>query len=278
MATELSMLEQIVAFASGFVIKPAYMIAMLVFVLIVGRNSEPDVRQLGAGTAVFLLGEVFCAADYLFAGGKNVALEWLHGLGMIAGSGILFLGFINTADRRVLFFSAPGRACALTRFCGTCAKNTRTPCRFEHLFMFFSLSLAVVSCMPFASPFIQIDRTVKVFGTDVCQNHPVFLQLFEMRIYPATAVVLFCASFLALLWIRNSPVGVAKYPFAFGLGFFSYGTFKYFLLAAYREAVVRADFWEEVTELLLTAGLIIFVALFRKRLLLKGSHETGEAA
>jgi len=278
-ANELSMLEQVVAFASGFVLKPAYMVAMLAFALIVGQRTEPDLRQIGAGTAVFLLGEIFCAADYLFAGSKSVALEWLHGFGMVVGSGLLFLGFINMADRRMLFYSAAGRTCALIRFCGTCAKNAAAPCRFEQLFMFFSIAFAIASCLPFASPFIEIERTVKVFGTDVCQNHPLFLQLFEMRIYPATAVMLFCASFLFLLWARDSPVSLAKYPFAFGLGFFLYGTFKYILLASYREAIVWADFWEEITEFLMTAGLVIFFVLFRGQLSSKQPpREAGETA
>lgn len=263
MATELTILEQVVATASGFLIKPLYMLLMAGIVAYLWRCPEPDLRRVRDGMAVFLLGEIFCASNFVAAGGTSVVLDWLHGFGMVMGTGLICLGLISLVDERLLFFSDPEKKCSLVRFCRVCGKKAGGACRFERLCMFIALVMAVLCFMPLPSPYIPIYGTVVVFGTAVCQSYPELLQVFQMRIYPAVAAVLFAASFVMLLPRGARGVSRAKYPFALATGFFSYSMFMYVLLECYHERMVWSDFWEEVTELMLTLGIIIFLRTFK---------------
>ncbi|MFA6033994.1 MAG: hypothetical protein WC889_13930 [Myxococcota bacterium] len=275
MAIQLTLLEQVIATGSGFVLKPAYMIAMFVMVLYLRKVRDIDLKQLRAGVAVFLLGEVFCAIDYLFASGTSIPMQWLHGFGMVVGTAMICLGFVTMLDERVLFFSDQSRPCAVGRFCRNCKKMEGGRCPFEWLFVFAALSLAVMCLMPLCSPLATTEQTAMVFGTPVCQSSPAELLFFEMRVYPIAALLLFVVSAVVILVRKHEPVRAAKYTFSLATGFFIYGLLMYVLQYCYRDNLVWATFWEEVTEFMMTAGLALFLWIFRSQLGVEKRTGTG---
>jgi hypothetical protein len=59
---------------------------------------------------------------------------------------------------------------------------------------------------------------------------------------------------------------MAKVLFAGGAGFLGFSFFRLFLFAPYADNVVWQFFWEEATEIIFIAGLVIILWLFRKGL------------
>lgn len=264
--TELTLIMQIVAMASGFVIKPAYMTLMLYTIWHLHRKAGHDLRILQYGIAVFLVGESFCTLNYLFFGDESHLMDWGHGFAMAVGLGIIVLGFICFFDERMIFYSASGKRCAFAGFCRSCRKYSEVSCGLEKIFMFIALALSTVSLMPLLSPLVSIRQEVIIFGKKTLYYYPIIEQVFDLRIYPVAAFALLVTSAVILWVVKDSPVRYAKYPFVFGIGFFIFSFFRYVLLYCYKDQVVWRVFWEEFTELLLIVGILVFLFTFSEQL------------
>ncbi|MBI4678203.1 MAG: hypothetical protein HY748_11530 [Elusimicrobia bacterium] len=263
MPVEPSVFLQVVAVTNGFFIKPLYMLLMLFAAWRLHARGGAEARALAWGVDLFLLGEVFCAVNYLVFGMMAPAVEMLHGLGMALGTGLIMLGLSTLIDAKMLFFLDPDKPCALLRACPSCAKKTDAACGLERVFLFLALALAVANLMPLMGPLRPFKKELLIFGACVCQYHTTFLQVFEYRVYPIVGSALFLVSFGILLRGGRPAVRVAKFPFCMAVGFLVFPLLRFFTLHAYFDNLIWAEFWEEITELMLICGIIIFLRSFR---------------
>ncbi|MFH1436390.1 MAG: hypothetical protein ABIJ56_11790 [Pseudomonadota bacterium] len=261
------MTQQVFAVLGAFALKPAHMILSLVILWMLRKPSGPDLRQLRAGVAIFFAGELFCAINFLFVDGMSMVLDWVHSLGMVLGFGFIFLGLFTLLDVRVFFITGKDKRCAFARFCSGCFKDSEASCGLERFFIFIAAALIALSLLPLARPIIHIERTVIIFGGEVSQYYPEFLQIIFLRIYPFAGMALLIASLFILLLKKRSSVSSAKYPFSIGLGFFTYSLLKFILLYCFEHRTVWADFWEEATELIVASGIFVLLLVFNKQLI-----------
>lgn len=250
---------------TGFVIKPLYMLLTLVLIIMVRKNKSHFMSLIRWGLISFLAGEAFCAINYLAAGGQSDTLEILHGLGMVGLSILLPWGLYILADLKVLRFSDESANCSLIRLCGHCWKKEEVTCKLKQLFFFAAPCLALVALMPLAFPLDASYYIIPVFGVDTGFIFTPVVLWTELRLYPLLAAVLLLSS---LLFLRGGMAGIkrAYAPFFTGLGFMLYSMFRFFLLAAFQNLPYWYNFWEEITELMMIAGIGLFLFLFRKRL------------
>lgn len=254
---------------SGLVIKPTYMVLSLAMIILLWRQKARSLILIRWGLVAFLLGEAFCAANYLAAGGENEVLEILHGLGMV-GLGIFVpWGLFVMADRYILRFSEDKANCGLLRLCGQCWKHTNVTCGLKQLFLFLSLALALIALMPLFAPLKPYHLTMMVFNVETHFKFSIMALQWELRLYPIIASLLMISS-LALLWGGRKSIQRAQVPFFVGLGFMLFSLFRFFLMTGYDNLPHWANFWEETTELIMMVGLGIFLLIFRRQLGLFG--------
>lgn len=262
----LSTFEQGVAVAAGLVIKPTYMLLTALLLLALWRARGRDLVLLRRGLLLFLVGEVFCAANFLATAGAGFALDALHGLGMVAMGAYLPWAAFALLDERVLRLSDIEKRCAFLRFCGRCHKDSAAVgCGVHRLFLLLAPASALLALLPWSAPLHAQDRLVDVFGTPVHYAYSLGLQLLDFRLLPALAAVAFLVAFARLL---RGPAAVrrAQAPFFVGLGALGYALLRFFLLEAFRAAPVWADFWEELTELLTIVTVAVALVIFRRPL------------
>lgn len=91
------------------------------------------------------------------------------------------------------------------------------------------------------------------------------LMLVELRLYPILASALMLIS---LPFLLGGPAGIkrARVPFFLGLGFMTYSLFRFFLLYSFDGLPYWMNFREEITELIATFGLGVFLFIFRHTL------------
>lgn len=268
---------QVLAVISGLVIKPTYMLLNLALVLLLWRRREPDLALVRRGLLLFLLGESFCAANYLVSGGGNDALDLAHDLGMVGMGVYLPWGLLRLFDERALGLLAPDARCAFQKLCGACWKRQPVACGLHRTFVLVALAGVALAVLPFTAPLRSLAQVVPVFGTDVLYAYSLELQLQNFRVFPVVAAVAFLAS---LVLLRGGPTRAQRAvgPFFVGLGFLSFAYFRLFLLAAFRETPVFFDFWEEATELLAIVGVGLLLLFFRGPLLRPRTHAARESA
>lgn len=256
---------QWVVLLSGLVIKPAYMVLSLALIILLWRQKVRAMVLIRWALVTFLLGEAFCAANYLLIGGENEALEILHGLGMVGLSAFLPWGMFTLLDQYILHFSEDKANCALLRLCGQCWKQNNVSCGLKQLFLFLAPALAVIALMPLTAPLKPSHFTMTVFDVETQFNFFIRVLQWELRLYPIMASLLMISSLVLLRGGRKS-IQTAQVPFFAGLGFMLYSLFRFFLLYSYDCLPHWANFWEEITELIMTIGLGIFFIIFRRQL------------
>jgi hypothetical protein len=273
----LEQLHRQVAFASGMVIKPVYMLLAFVLVVWLWRVRAPSVAMLRRAFACFFVGEAFCALEF-FVGrsGFSAPLDYLHGLGMLAFGALLPWAIFRILDERVLHFTGPEDRCVLQRFCGRCWKREAVSCGPHRLFIFVAPALAVIALMPLDTPLQPVHFVSRVGTSDVIYGMPVFNQILEFRVYPIVA----CLLMLGTVWsLLGGVAGVrrAERPFFLGLGVMAFSVFRFLLLHAYRDIPPWSDFWEEVTELVAVLGAGLLLSVFRRQLGLPWRGAAAEA-
>jgi len=262
---EISPIAQLMAVISGFVIKPVYMILSLVLILIIRKNKTPPVTLIRWSLISFLVGESFCALNYLLTRGASDILEILHGAGMVGFSIFLPWGVFVLIDEYVLHFSTESAPapCASIKLCGPCWKYSSAPCKLKQLFWFAAPTLAIISLMPLFMPLKPFHYILNIYSTP---GHFYFSSLvlgIELRLYPILAAVLMLSS-LFFLGGDNTSLKKSQLPFFIGTGFMSFSLLRFVLIYAYYGSPHWFSFWEELTELMIIAGLCLFFYIFRK--------------
>ncbi len=266
---ELTTVQQIVAFCSGGVIKPCYMLLTLVLIIWLSRrqNSDRGLTLLLHGLIWFFAGEAFCAVNFYFhSPGFFYPFNLLHGLGMVAMSALIPLGLFRLLDEKVLHYGDPEGPCLVQRFCRHCAKREAVRCGLHDLMLFAPPALAIVAFMPWTADLHPVFFTTQVFGSALEYGDPLGNQLIELRAYPLLGVAGCVATLVLLLW--GGPKSVRRVePLLFvSFGLVSYPLLRYLLVNAYLDQPYWSDFWEETTELLMILGLGLLLFVFRRQL------------
>ncbi len=274
-----SRLEQLVAFSSGGVMKPVYLVLAFLLLRMLRRSRDPALRLLWHGLLWFFVGEVLCAANfYLHRPGLLFPIELLHGAGMVAMSALVPWALWRLAEERVLHYDDPAHGCAVQRFCGRCWKRDPVRCGVHDLMIPVVVGLAVMALMPLTAPLRPTMFQTTILGSSADYGEPILNHLVELRLYPVVGALLFLAT-LPLL-VRGGPGSLRRLEplFYAALGFTAYPVFRHLLVSTYRDALYWSDFWEELTELLLVATVGLLVVVFRRQLGLARDAGAAERA
>ena len=269
---DIGVFREAVAVLAGFVVKPAYMLLSLILLMILRRRSAPDLFAVRLGLLAFLLGESFCAANYLAFGEASYLVEYLHMLGMALAFGAFTYALLEGLDARLVHYTPEGQRCAARALCPRCAKEGEAPCGFVRLFLALSLAGLALSAAPWCTAVQPAAMATTVFGAPYVYSHPAAYQLFELRWCPSIAAVLFAVSWFALRLRSGQGVPLAKAAFSAGAGFLGFGVFRLVLFSAYRDDLVWFVAWEELTELLALLLLAYVLWVFRRGLLPPQRH------
>ncbi len=258
--------QQLVACASGCLLKPIYLALALALLRGLRRAASTPLRLLWHGMLWFFLGELLCAANfYLHRPGLTFPIELLHGVGMVAMSALIPWGLWRLLDERVLRFNERDQGCALQRLCGRCWKRDPVRCGMHDLGYALVLGLLAVSLMPLTAPLRPTMFRTEVFGSMVEYGEPIVNHLVELRLYPVLAALLFLAT---LVLMRGGPGSLRRaepvFFAAFGLMF--YPVLRHLLANAFRESLYWSDFWEELTELIMVSTVATLLLVFRRQL------------
>jgi len=254
---------------SAFLVKPLYMILSLILIVVLRRGQEQGLVLLRRALSCFLVGEIFCAANYLFFSGRSAALEIGHQAGMIGMSILLPWGLLTLMDVRVLHVTEPTHPCALAPLCRRCWKREPVTCGAPRLFVWSLPMLAVLALIPLAAPLQLVRVILPVFGTPVVYETDTTIQLLEYRLYPVLAAIFFLGAWVSLLG-GASRIRRAQPLFFSGFGFMSFALLRFFLFRAFQPYLSWSDTWEELTELFTVIAIGLVLWIFRGALRLGG--------
>lgn len=269
---EMPLYKQWIVIIYGFVIKPAYMLLSLVLIIVLWSIRSLDLKAIKWGLVFFLLGEAACSVNYYIFQDSSHLSEYLHSFGMVVGFGFITFALLEGMDRRIIKFSDREQKCAALGLCRACFKYTEVPCGLKRFFLFFTLAGIVLAFIPLTGVPHWVSYNTHILGTLYNYSHPVIYQLFELRLCPIIAILLFFITFFILLVKKEDPVNQAKVFFSGGIGYMSFGILRFFLHASYRDDLLWSAFWEEATELVFVAALGIILWIFRHKLLKKEKH------
>ncbi len=261
-------LEQLALVVSSFVFKPVYMLVSLLLALFIWRikPQATDLRVLASGLLLFGLGEISCFVNYTFYQGHSYLFDYLHSFGMVLSFSFMTFVMFEAADKRLIHFSQAQDRCAFLTLCRQCYKSGEVACRLFRIFLFLSAAGLALTTVPLASRPVPVSYNTRIFGTFFNFSNTVPFQLFEIRYCPLVAALLFAAAGLVLLFRQRRPSTPSKVLFAGGAGFLGFSFFRLFLFAPFTDNVVWQFYWEEATELIFIAGVVIALWLFRKGL------------
>jgi rhodanese-related sulfurtransferase len=260
--------EQAAAAMALLWVKPTYMLlsAMVAFVLL--RSKAIDLHILGWGLLVFLIGEVFCAINYVLLKDNSYFAEYIHSYSMAIAFGLAAFALIEGLDKRLVHFSQADKHCTMLPVCGPCVKYQPVRCGMRRIAQFTGIALILLALIPLLSPFSYTAYNTQIGPVTHYYVHPMVHQWFEARYSPTLAIALIS---LALLIMQLTPRAtihpMARVFFCAGFGFFGFAMFRLMLGMIYAEVLIWATFWEELTELMFVGAVIYFLWVFRRTLL-----------
>lgn len=265
---DLSKVEQIVPVLSGFVIKPVHMLLSLILIIILWKSNETDLIVLRWGIILFLLGEAFCAVNYLFFKDDSLLADYLHNSGMMLGFGFVIFAALEGVDKRIAKISAERKPCSMVGLCGKCFKTHEVSCKLQQLFLWACIGLAVVAPLPLLVEIHAESYITHIFGTLHQYAHLAVFQYYEFRFIPVLALICFTGAYLWQIFSRETIMPlVSRILLSGGAGALMFGFFRLLLGAAFVTQRHWSDFWEEATELLFIVMIALVLWYFRERLL-----------
>jgi hypothetical protein len=262
-----TMIEQHAAVLTAFVVKPIYMLISFFIAVLLLKRSELVLKSLKWAMIFFFTGESFCAANYLFTENHDAyLLEYLHGLGMVLSFGFVAYALFEWIDQYALHYSEPGKKCSLSGFCRQCVKYEDVACGLQSLCVYLGFAAALIALMPLTAQLYTISYNTEIWDTPYNYNHPIIYQLAEIRYYPALASAMFLSAALLLKFKHHKPLHPSKIFFAGAIGAFGFSLFRFLVFQGYRDNLVWMDFWEETTEFLYIAGVVVILWYFRRAL------------
>ena len=268
--------EQFALVAAVFPLKLIYMAVALAAIVLLWGQSEIVLAALRWSMLFFLAGELFCWVNIVAFNEESVPLEFLHSWGMVACLGFLAFAAVEAVDRGLIHYSDPRARCAFAGLCRGCAKTQDTPCLVLRLFKWTLPCLAVVALMPLTVQPAAVSYNTRLFSLVRNLMHPVIIQLYESRFAPVAAISLLAVAWLLLLAGGRSSFSLllSKVFLSAGLGHLGFGLMRVTLLAYFRSDLTWFVFWEEATELVLTASVVFVVWVFQARLIRRAAVRT----
>lgn len=261
-------LEQLILAGAVYPIKLTYMLVALAVVIVLWRATSPSLSATRWSMVFFLIGELICWVNIIFFTEEHLLLEYLHSWGMVACLGYLAFAVLDALDSGVFHYSAPEAKCALVGVCQRCAKHSAVPCALERLFKWTLPLGMLLALMPLTAPVAPVRYDTLVFGLARTLSHSVEMQAYEIRYAPWTGLLLMGAAWLLLMWRgrSSSALAVSKILLSAGVGHLAFAFLRLAFFTFYRDNLVWFVFWEEFTELLLVAGVLMVVLILRPEL------------
>ena len=260
--------EQILVIISGCVIKPAYMVLSFILILLLRKNRENDLVLINWSLITFLVGEGFCAVNFLLAGGESDLFEILHGLGMVGLWIFLPWGIFRLIDERVLGFSNPDKRCVMSGLCGKCWKTQNVICGISRMFPYAAFSLALIALMPLTAPAKPFKILMTVNDVPTVFTFSALVLFFELRVYAILGSIMMLLGGIVRKFEKNR-IDKSETLFFIGFGFMFYSLFRFVLLACYDGIPQWMNFWEEISELIMISLLAYFLFIFRNQFKIK---------
>jgi rhodanese-related sulfurtransferase len=266
--TEISLLSQLAMTLAAFVVKPAYIVMTFLIIVMLWRKKSRDLVLIRYAMVLFFIGENACSLNYLVASNSSGWLEIVHGLGMVGMFFLLSWGLVVYFDERVIHYLNPERSCVFQRHCQRCWKKENVSCGLHRLAIFLLPALAFTAFIPVTMPLRPFRIIMPVFLTDVLWLKDFWNLFLEFRLYPILGALCFIISYF---WTRKGQHALqkAQLPFFLALGFTFYSYFRFGLLLTFSENQAWADWWEESTEFIMVALIMIWLVVFKNQLELK---------
>ncbi len=256
--------EQWSLFLTGFVVKPAYMLLSFLLILLLWGQRAWDMAALRWGLIFFLAGEFACMVNYVIFRHASHLSEFSHGYGMVVAFGFLTYAAMEGLDARVIHFSSAKAKCAFMGMCPSCEKGGGGICGLRRLIKFLVVAVLVVTPLLFCAQPSMVSYNTKILLSMYNFSHPAVYQIFEARICPAVAMLLLGLSLVALSRTKDPALQWPKMLFAAGFGAFGFGLFRVALFGIFKGNLVWFNTWEEVTEMILVAGIALLLVTFPK--------------
>jgi hypothetical protein len=215
----------------------------------------------------FFVGENACSLNVLVWKETSYLLEYAHSVGMAICLGFVAYALLEGLDRRIFGVSGPCQRCAAMNLCGTCIKQAKVPCGLRRMFTMLIPLCIVVACMLPTADWHDTAYNTTVFGQFYHYGHLRVFQLFENWVCALAAVLCFSVALLLLQFPGSGALHRAKIMFSAGIGPLGFGLLRVLMGGVYSQGLVWYGFWEEMTELLLLAGICFTLWTFRARLL-----------
>ena len=257
--------EQMTLVTAIYPVKALYMLLSLVAVALLWNRGGRSLPALRWSMIFFFLGESACAVNIVGFDPESVELEYLHSWAMVVCLGFLAYAAIEALDGGLVHYGDPAARCAFAGVCRGCAKHQPGPCLMHRLFKWALPALMILSAMPLSAEPLPVSYNTSLFGVVRNLQHPMAIQLYELRFSPPAALALLAVAWLLLLWRERDPraLWLSKVALAAALGHLGFGIMRLAFLAFYRENLVWFVFWEELTEAILVAGVLVLLWLFK---------------
>jgi rhodanese-related sulfurtransferase len=249
---------------SVYPVKAVYMALALLGLLWLWPAGSLALQALRGSLAFFLAGEAACWANIVFFPVESVALEFAHSWAMVGCLGFLAFAGFEALDAGLVRYSNPRGRCALAGLCSRCAKQSAGACLVVRLLAWTLPLLAALNFMLLSAPLRPVSYNTLVFGQLRNFTHPILIQLYELRVGPLAALGLLAAAWGVLLAWRGERARrllLAKALAAAGLAPLIFGFMRLALLAFYESDLVWFFAWEELTELMLIASVLVVLRL-----------------
>ena len=151
--------------------------------------------------------------------------------------------------------------------CGTCIKHADVPCGLRRIFTMLIPLLIVVACMLPTADWHDTAYNTTVFGQFYPYGHLRVFQMFENWVCAAAAVLFLAVALVLVQFPGIEALHRAQIMFAAGVGPLGFGLLRVLMGGVYSHGQVWFGFWEEMTELLLLAGICFTLWTFRAQLL-----------
>jgi hypothetical protein len=258
--------EQLAQALAGLVVKPIYMMLSLIIILALIGQGRSYIVALQWGQITFLAGEIFCAINFYIYKHESILSEYLHSYGMALAFGFTSFALLEGWDMR---FGSRSR--------------TKVGQEAKIVLQFILPMLAALTFIPILSPLQTDAYAVSIFQIPYSYTRLEFYQLYERRILPVTALIMFVVAFLSLVKKDSTISFITKVFLCAGLGALGFSFFRVALNGIFADDLVWFEFWEEATELMYV-GFVGFVlwqyrrALLDKTPMLEVINKTSEVS
>ncbi|MBV6397027.1 MAG: hypothetical protein HFACDABA_02631 [Anaerolineales bacterium] len=261
-ARGMSAAEQFAQVAAGLVVKPAYMFISLVLILALLRQKERGLAALRWGMIAFLLGEIFCAVNFIAYQHESLVSEYIHSYGMALAFGFFTYALLEMLDARVLHINRGH--CSINGLCQTCKRVTPLACAARRVAILIVMLTISASFLPLTVSTSPESYATDLFGVPYAYARFDFYQWYEARLLPVLALILCACALMILLRPTGDPLPQsAKILFSAGLGALGFSLFRVILGALFAGELVWFEFWEELSELMFTGAFAFLLWQFR---------------